>query len=445
LSFEQADEAPSEQEEDYLDLSINTSSNRECFQQPFHKVSSQFMMSLGREGFPGLRTDPFFCIPQARDRQVESAIDFFSQFLNTGNDTVCYVFSVSNVYDSFLENLQDESFVDSGLALIQSLQEQARASRSSPSTHTLKHKGNAIAKLRSSLSQPVDTVDDIIICAIIFLAALDKGLRNHAAYNLHRKNIAMMVSRRGGLKALRSGSVLKNYLMHYDTFWAMEGGETMFPGERPRYEPVYPTRPFSMALCSIIARLPFGFQQLFVESALPMNILPLLSRATHITNLGGYDRHELLLRTRGSTKPYNDFCEACPCLYAPDVSPPMLETLLSLTLICYCYTAFGSRSYPTALRVARLEATKKIPLVSPKSQTERDCLIWMWIILIDSWAIGKSLQPLGTVLQFDLQSRFPALRHEDAVIDLVSQFLWTPDLTKSVRTYWKDLHSARDR
>src|SRR6202000_472442 len=107
--------------------------------------------------------------------------------------------------------------------------------------------------------------------------------------------------------------------------------------------------------------------------------------------------------------------EACPCLGISDDSHPVLEKLLSLTLICYSYIAYGSSSYPTQLRGARFETTKKISSFSPKSPAEEDCLIWMWVIIIDSWRMGSQLQPTGLSLLFNLQSRFPALRHVSAV------------------------------
>jgi len=51
-----------------------------------------------------------------------------------------------------------------------------------------------------------------ITTAILFLAALDKSMSNLAAHHLQGKIIARLVSMRGGLKALPSNSVLKNFL-----------------------------------------------------------------------------------------------------------------------------------------------------------------------------------------------------------------------------------------
>jgi hypothetical protein len=438
---EQADGRHAKPTKGRYKYTTNISLKTASFPQSYHKMSPPFKISLSHEGFQGLRTDPFFCIPSSRDHRVGSTLDFYSQVLNPGNDTVCYIFNVTNVYASFLETIQDEYFFDAGVGLIQFLQEQLRDPGSEPSVHTLKHKGNAIAKLRDRLSESNRNVDDVTIFAMIFLAVLDRGLRNSAAYDLHKRNIAMMISQRGGLKSLRDGSLLKTYLLHYDTFWAMESGETIYPGERRRYKPAYPTDPFSTELYAMITRLPPRLQTLVTEGVLSLNILPLLCRATLLARLSTRGRFELLSKSRRSTKLYDDFWEACPCLCVSDDSCTMLEKLLSLTLVCYSFLAFGSRSYPTALRGSRFEITKIIGSYSPQSQTEEECLIWMWIVIIDSWRLGRRLQPSGISLLFNLQLRFPALRQVSAVTDVANRFIWTDDLNKSVYVYWDDLIS----
>jgi hypothetical protein len=65
----------------------------------------------------------------------------------------------------------------------------------------------------------------------------------------------------------------------------------------------------------------------------------------------------------------------------------------------------------------------------------------MWIVIIDSWRMGSRLQPSGISLLFNLQLRFPALRHVSAVTDIANRFIWTGDLNKSVHMYWDDLIS----
>lgn len=403
------------------------------------REKSPFRISILNDGFPGLRTDPFSCIPGAKTREARSAIDFYTQIISPANDTVCYIFNVSNVYASFLESLQDETFVDAGYGVVQSLQEQAHAPGSPPSVHTLKYKGRAMLKIRDKLSKQVGVVDDVTIFAMIFLAALNRALQNLEEHDLHKKNIALIVAKQGGLKSLRNGSTVKGYLMHYDTFWAMETGETMFPGERRPHDPIYPPYPFSPTMGTFVSKLPQGFQKLVIEGVLSYDILSIIARATYITRLSNRERFELLNTTRRSMKQYNDFWEASPCLSILDDSGPLLETLLSLTLICYSFMAFESRSYPTPLRGARARATRSIASYSPRSEAEEKCLIWMWMIITDSWRMGTQLQGGGVSSLRALQVRFPDFRHVNAVAELGTQFLWTKYITNSVHLYWDDL------
>jgi hypothetical protein len=66
-------------------------------------------------------------------------------------------------------------------------------------------------------------------------------------------------------------------------------------------------------------------------------------------------------------------------------------------------------------------------------------MIWMWIVIIDSWRMGSQLQPDGVSLLFRLQSRFPALRGVGAAIQIAKLFIWTRDLNISIHEHWDDL------
>jgi hypothetical protein len=409
-------------------------------------TSSQppFNISLNYEAFRGLRTDPFYCVPGSRDSRIGLALDFFFQVLARSNDIVCYLFNVTNFSTVIPEILQDEYLLDAALGVIQICFEQAHTPGSQPSLYVLRHKGNAIVKVREKLSRTTLTVDDITLFAMGFLALLETRIPNSIAHNLHKRNIATIISQRGGLKSFQDGTLLKAFLMQYDSLWALENGTTIFPGERRRHSPQYPYHPFSPELCITITKLPPGFHDLVIARRLSFDILPILYRATHLTSLNSFSRLELLSKTRRLTKIYNDFWEACPCL-AVSISEDswlMLEKLICLTLICYSYIAFTPRSSQTALQRSRFELTKKIASYSPKSPAEEQCLVWMWVVLIDSWRTGSRLHPDGFSLLFILQQRFPRLRYVANTIAMTSQFLWTSALETSVQIYWDDLVST---
>lgn len=137
--------------------------------------TSPFNISLDLEGFRGLRTDPFFCIPATSDMRVATTIDYYCQDLTPRYDLVCDVFDVTNIYAFFLEVIQNEYFYHAGMAALQALAEQQRVPGSRPSAHVFNHRGSAIAKLRKKLTSIGATADDITLFAMTFLATLEVG------------------------------------------------------------------------------------------------------------------------------------------------------------------------------------------------------------------------------------------------------------------------------
>lgn len=101
--------------------------------------------------------------------------------------------------------------------------------------------------------------------------------------------------------------------------------------------------------------------------------------------------------------------------------------------------AFGSRSYLTALRGAQFEVISKIDSYFPLAKTEEECVIWMWIVIIDSWRTVSRLQPGGVSLLFKLQTRLPSLRNVNAAVDVARLFIWARDLNISIHEHWDDL------
>jgi len=100
---------------------------------------------------------------------------------------------------------KNEYFLDAGLSVIQLLYEHARAPRSQPSLQILRHKGNAMEKLREKISSTTSAVDNVTIFTTIFLAALEKALRNSVAHDVHKRNIVAAISHQGWSKSLRGG------------------------------------------------------------------------------------------------------------------------------------------------------------------------------------------------------------------------------------------------
>lgn len=441
---------------DGLELTI---SNHDIGEQeePMYKVDTQYIKQAtpkhgrGRpfaaqspstsDFFSGFRTDPFHCIPGSVDTRVASTIDFYSQHLSPGNDAVCYVFDVTNIYAWFLDTLSVEHFYDAGMSVVQGLHDAMRNVNPSTSPHVLIHRGKAMAKVRQRILKDAINVDDNTIIAMIFLAVLERSFRNISAHELHKRNIKLIVSKRGGLKGFQDGSLVKGSMLQFDTLWSLDSGNTIFPGERRRHNPEFPTHPYSPELCTIIGSFPPGFESLAVEGVLSYDLIPLIYRAAHLARLSSSARWQLLSTKRRLTGKYNDFAEACPALAISGRDGSMLEKLIATTILCFAYTGFGSRTSASALRGSRAELTMNLQIYNPESTAELDCLLWMYVIAIDAWSVGSRLQPDGLVLLVKLQEAYPVFRGVDAAIAVAKRFLWTNLLGELVRPYWKDLIS----
>lgn len=393
---------------------------------------------------------PLFHTPSDGNSRVVDALQYLTFVVRPCFDISSYVFNVLNVTAFLPQAFMGECFPDAGIGAVLSLQDQLRSPGSRPSIEVLQRRGSAMAKVREKValirfgkeSRPLDA--DTLF-AMIFLGVLEGALRNQKARDLHKQIIGWIVAQAGGLQSLEDGTLLKCCLMLFDTFTAVGTGSTMFPGSPRRYKPIYPSHPISVELHSMIGSLPEGYQGLVAEGRLSCDVLLPLYRATYLTRItDAKTRSGVIESTRMQKKMYNDFWEACPCLTAsPDDGDLMFEKLLALTLVGYCYTALGPKLSSIVLRESRAELTKKIVSYQARSLSEEECVIWMWIVAIDTWSIGQphSLQPDGVSLVMELQTRFPQMRDLSAVKDLGNRFLWTKELETSVADYWDDLLS----
>lgn len=390
--------------------------------------------SIYAEGFLGIRVDPFNCVPQAADdRGVAFIIDWYNQNPGPSNDAACYVYNVANGYAQFMPTLTDDAFFHAGMGVIQFMYEQVRQPGSPPSIEVLKHRGLAMAKVRQRLTEPsTNPVEDLTMFSIIFLCLLDGAMGNLAAHKLHKRSLSAILANHGGLEGLPDGSILKASLLQFDTSWTLETGESVAYRRRP----IVKCEENPDLANFYLQALPEPLQGLYRASALPHTQLEILYRAYKLSRLNYRDRMEVLSSAKRSTSRYDDFREADPCLDFFDCQFSELGKILSLTLIIYCYTAFGLRSLTNAQRVGRAELTRRIQLYTPISKEEEDGLIWMWVLAINAWATNDILQPQGVSLKTELQrthARFASLPH---VIEIGSKFLWTSDLTKSVERLW---------
>jgi hypothetical protein len=388
-----------------------------------------------------LRRDPFLS-PPAGEPEDGALIDFFAHDIGPINESVAWVFNVTNMAAGMLEIVAQESFYDIMLCVLQSMRDSLGSMRLSPSVAVLRRKGRAIAKLRTGLARAEcvadtdNTIPDTVLCAILLLAVLEGRFQATSVSAVHKKTISTVTSQKGGLASFEAGGVFKASAMQFDTFWMWETGKTMFPGQRRVHDPIYPSNPSSMHL---IQSLPIGFRDLFLQRALSYDILPILTRATHFSRLSARERAELLRESRTQKKAFDDFCEACPCLGQYDDKYHPLERLLTMSMMYYIYGAFAPRAFPTGPGGPTPDLTKRLMLYQSTTMAEEACSQWMWILAIDLSCAGSQVPLDKQPSMLQLQLRYPEFRAVETVLALGTKFLWTREMTKSVRSYWQDV------
>lgn len=142
--------------------------------------------------------------------------------------------------------------------------------------------------------------------------------------------------------------------------------------------------------------------------------------------------------------------KSCSSFYISDtIKHPSLEKLLCNGLIRHCASAGNSTLFNVINSGRRLELTHKLPNVDETrlTRTQLDCLIWLWLVGIESWRARGVVAPRGRMLLYELLQRF---RHtgtwSTADLDkLCYKFFWTKHFSRRARLsgIWPE-HIMRD-
>jgi len=136
-------------------------------------------------------------------------------------------------------------------------------------------------------------------------------------------------------------------------------------------------------------------------------------------------------------KRYSDFWEACSCLLIPG---PHFEKYLCFALLCYISVAFSpQRIYlsasHTAFRTPRLLLTQQLPSFTVYSQEETECLVWMWLVLIDAWRATEVVNSETTTnLSRQFAELFPSYCSWPTKEDVLKQFFFTDAILAATKS-----------
>ena len=235
----------------------------------------------------------------------------------------------------------------------------------------------------------------------------------------------------------------------------------------------YPAMPIEISWLSGLS-IPSGFYQLAKTGILSFQTLNSIQR---VAERGDFNIRPSAFSTttdfpvaesaslEGSASHFVNFHEACPALTLPNDSEgqPPLEKVMCLALIRYCLNGVNGerpalRCYAhnltlelrqqlipdhrhTTILTDALQQRSKIPqrdVDDPVKKMERESMIWMWLMAIDTWCLPKfELSNAGKLLLMHVLDVFEEIRDmsTEEFEDLGKRWFWTDNLRGIVKRY----------
>ncbi|KIW38266.1 uncharacterized protein PV06_09247 [Exophiala oligosperma] len=397
--------------------------------------------------FNGIRTDPFDVLPGQRTPCVRTALDYYTQVLSPLHEPLLMAMNTVNpmmtwVYPLILNH---ESAFHGAVALSQAYLEKRQNPIMPFSREVDFHRRKAIAVLSEHLSKqdkrPDERPDDATLMTVLALAALDvlDGSDNIA----HRKGLALVVARKGGLDKLGCRGLVKAYLIQFDYFWMLEtGAQSIFPLAKRKQNRIYPQHPFDSDMLELIGTLPDGFKSLAYQGTLGVDVVEILSRVNRFALAKENNLHLPLINDPiPDGQDYQDIFDTCSCLHASASTVHSLEKNICLAIILFCFdihSPAGISAKITPYRGARQELTRSLRFTPCRNAAERACLIWIWMIVIASWKLDHDLSHESLWLCQTFFEKFPEARSWSAISHAMQQFLWYEPLKQAWRTSWRE-------
>jgi len=257
-----------------------------------------------------------------------------------------------------------------------------------------------------------------------------------------------MVESRGGLENLDRGLMVGHTVRQFELWWSQLHGDPIFEEHEAAItnSTFYPQPPFTEDIDAIVHQIPFGFRNIAQGGRFTKEMVVLLGRICYFERLGNVD--EPLLRETLSSADgicqtaHNNFNEACPALSLPGTC---LEKYLSYALLLYCNLTFSPK--PALLEacnlifaIPRFLLTRDLAAFEAKPTDEERCLVWIWLILIDSWIIANKFRSVAsTALSLQLISKYPCCGDWTYVEGILKDFFASATVLGSLQDHWSGL------
>jgi hypothetical protein len=112
--------------------------------------------------------------------------------------------------------------------------------------------------------------------------------------------------------------------------------------------------------------------------------------------------------------------------------------LIVLALLLYCLHTFSPMRAVTAVyNGSRMNLTNVIKKTRMGGVEEEECLMWIWMVLVDSWRdASEKLLPTGIELMHQSRERWEKVRDWNEVAETLGSFFWDKAFANRCRFYW---------
>lgn len=408
-----------------------------------------------RPGFGCFREEQFAGIPGGSTAEVRSIVDFEIHIINPAHDFVTDVFDVTNIHAFYIPFLHNPLFYHVGLLLIGSVHKRLQSGAAyQSSSKLLQHRGRAMTRIREHLKNPdwqKTDQNEGLIPAILSLALFEKVTGHPENARQHLRGLMTIINTLGGLEYLLATSSFEQRALvtHFEGVFAMSQGWSIFERDVKRRKPSYPSVPIDAELQTSLKKLPLGFHSLVMEGKLCLHTIKILQRAVDF-DMGGKDEAARRFRAnrKNESRAYATFIEACPILLAADDTQSVLiDKMICLALLLFStsisHTIDGNTSF---FSMSKIVLESKMHRFQPCSNTEFECLVWLFLITIDSYRTsglrGCTLKPGGLELLRSLRRKLPEVTHTydwNDIEVILLRFFWTAELSRFWKKSWAEL------
>ena len=197
-----------------------------------------------------------------------------------------------------------------------------------------------------------------------------------------------------------------------------------------------------MSMQELQAGLPPGFQVLVREKRLSSATTELLHR---VASYAGYNQ---LPCPYANQEKHEDFARFSP---ASGTATATFDEILCLSLFLYAVTllrAYHETNFAwSATHLAqRSRLTNLVPDFQAADHVERTCLVWIWLILANSWRRqDRSFTPQGEEILMSFRHRFEEYASVAAVRPICGHYFWKDEYYEGFDAAWNQEQWTRPK